>query len=66
MFLKCSKNKISSIKGVMVDGKSTLSSSLKKDSYVEVVARKPWKGFKISGQITKPKKATVEEKRMKR
>ena len=51
--------------GVMVDGKSTLSSSLKKDSYAEVVARKPWKGFKIVGQITKPKKATVEEKRMK-
>ena len=51
--------------GVMVDGKSTLSSSLKKDSYVEVVARKPWKGFKIAGKITKPKRATVEEKRMK-
>ena len=51
--------------GVMVDGKSTLSSSLKKDSYAEVVARKPWKGFKIAGQITKPKRATVEEKRMK-
>ena len=51
--------------GVMVDGKSTLSSSLKKDSYVEVVARKPWKGFKIVGQITKPKKETVEEKRIK-
>ena len=51
--------------GVIVDGTSTLSSSLKKDTYAEVVARKPWKGFKIAGQITKPKKATVEEKRMK-
>ena len=51
--------------GGMVDGKSTSSSSLKKDSYAEVVARKPWKGFKIAGQITKPKRATVEEKRMK-
>ena len=50
--------------GGMVDGK-TSSSALKKDSYAEVVARKPWKGFKIAGQITKPKRATVEEKRMK-
>ena len=42
--------------GVMVEGKNTPSSSIKKDTCVEVVARKYWKGFKISRQIIKPKK----------
>ena len=51
--------------GMMVEGKSTLSSSIKKDTYEEVVARKSWKGFKIVGQINKPKKVMMEEKRMK-
>ena len=50
---------------MMVDGKSTLSSSIKKDTYAEFVARKSWKGFKIVGQINKPKKVTIEEKRVK-
>ena len=51
--------------GMMVEGKNTLSSSIKKDTYIEVVARKSWKGLKIVGQIAKPKKVTVEEKRVK-
>ena len=41
--------------GMMAEGKRTLSSLTKKDTYVEIVARKSWKGFKIVGQITKPK-----------
>ena len=51
--------------GMMVEGKSKLSSSIKTDTYAKVVARKSWKGFKIVGQITKPKKVIVEEKRVK-
>ena len=51
--------------GRIVEGKNTFSSSIKKDTYAEVVSRKSWKGFKIAGQINKPKKVTIEEKRVK-
>ena len=52
--------------GMMVEGKSTLSSSIKKDTYAEVVARKSWKGFKIVGQITNSMQVMMEEiQRMK-
>ena len=51
--------------GLMLEGKSTLSSSIKKDTYAEVVARKSLTGLAISWQITRPMKATVGEKRVK-
>ena len=51
--------------GMMVEGKGTISSSMKKDTYAEVVARKSWKGFKIARKINKSKKVTMEEKKMK-
>ena len=50
---------------MMVEGKGTLSLSMKKDTYAEVVARKSGKGFKITGQINKSKKVTMEEKTRK-